>query len=284
MILQQYREMAYRAHTNTSFSPEKRADSMISDYSAELESMLDGKTEEQQERIKSVYTRYFTAWLSSKSRCFSVMITGPSGFNNRRHAKANTSEHNAYERFREAITKLNRRTKVKLSRDERIEGCRTELERLERAQVIMKAINKALKPVKQDDIPKRMTELMTEYGIDMQFVKSHYWDSKFPSFMLTNNRANMKSKEQYLLSLERKAEKAKEDQTEIKVTVNGEAATMVYNYEIDRIQFSFDGKPERETIAKLKSCAMKWSPTNGTWQRQITPNANYVIKHHLIDK
>jgi transcriptional regulator of met regulon len=229
MILQQYRELAYRAHTNTSFSPEKRADSMISDYSSELKSMLDGKTEEQQERIKSVYTRYFKQWLSSKSRCFSVMITGSGNFNSRRHAKANNSEHNAYERFREAVTKLNRRTKVKLSRDERIEGYRTELERLERAQVIMKAINKALKPVKQDDIPKRMKELMTEYGIDMQFIKSHYWDSKFPSFMLTNNRANMKSKEQYLLSLERKAEKAKEDQTEIKVTVNGEAATMVYN-------------------------------------------------------
>jgi len=284
MILQQYRELAKRANQHTSFSPDKRAESIINDYSQELESMIEGKTEEQQERIKSVYTRYFTQWLSAKSRCFSVMITGPSGFNNRRHAKANSSEHNAYEKFREVVTKLNRRTRVKVSRDERIENYRTELEQLERAQVIMKSINKALKQVQDSDIPSKMVVLMGEYGIDIKFVKAHYFDGKFPSFMLTNNRANIKNKEQYLLNLERKAEKAKEEQKEIEVKVNGEAATMVYNYEIDRIQFTFDGKPNKETIAKLKSCAMKWSPTNGTWQRQITPNANYVIKHILIDQ
>jgi hypothetical protein len=284
MILEQYRELARRANMHTSFSPEKRGNSIISDYSAELESMLEGKTEEQQERIKSVYTKYFTAWLSSKSRCFSVMITGAGNFNSRRHEKSNNSEHNAYERFRDAVIKLNRRAKVKVSRDEAIENYRSELERLERAQVIMKEINKALRSVPESEVPKRMTILMSEYGIDMQFIKSHYFDGKFPSFMLTNNRANIKNKEQYLLSLERKAEKAKEEVKEIEVKVNGESAIMIYNYELDRIQLTFEGKPTNETISKLKSCAMKWSPKNGTWQRQITPNANYVIKHNLIDK
>ena len=41
----------------------------------------------------------------------------------------------------------------------------------------------------------------------------------------------------------------------------------------ERYRFIFDGKPEQEIIATLKSNGFKWSPKNSAWQRQITSNA-----------
>lgn len=47
---------------------------------------------------------------------------------------------------------------------------------------------------------------------------------------------------------------------------------LVQNTTLDRIQLLFDGKPEAETISKLKREAFRWSPREGAWQRQNTNN------------
>jgi hypothetical protein len=47
---------------------------------------------------------------------------------------------------------------------------------------------------------------------------------------------------------------------------------LVQNTTLNRIQLVFDGKPEPETIAMLKSGAFRWSPREGAWQRQNTNN------------
>lgn len=46
---------------------------------------------------------------------------------------------------------------------------------------------------------------------------------------------------------------------------------IVTNYEAERIQILFPGKPTPEIIAELKGAAWKWSPRNSAWQRFITP-------------
>jgi len=46
----------------------------------------------------------------------------------------------------------------------------------------------------------------------------------------------------------------------------------VQNTTLNRIQLLFDGKPEPDTIAKLKGEAFRWSPREGAWQRQNTNN------------
>jgi len=48
---------------------------------------------------------------------------------------------------------------------------------------------------------------------------------------------------------------------------------MVENYEENRLQLLFDGKPEPEVIAKLKAHAFRWSPKNKAWQRILTADA-----------
>lgn len=52
------------------------------------------------------------------------------------------------------------------------------------------------------------------------------------------------------------------------VTVNG--VEIVTNYEIERIQMLFGGKPDAETIGMLKGAGWNWSPRNKAWQRMIT--------------
>ena len=50
----------------------------------------------------------------------------------------------------------------------------------------------------------------------------------------------------------------------------------------ERIRIYFDEKPNSETRSILKGNAFKWSPKNNAWQRQLTPNARFALKHHII--
>lgn len=55
------------------------------------------------------------------------------------------------------------------------------------------------------------------------------------------------------------------------VEVNG--VQIVKNYDLDRVQILFDGKPDTDTIKALKGSAWNWSPRNSAWQRKLTPAA-----------
>ena len=49
----------------------------------------------------------------------------------------------------------------------------------------------------------------------------------------------------------------------------------------NRLQILFDGKPDEETRAALKSNGFRWSPKNQAWQRQLTRNAEYAARQVL---
>jgi hypothetical protein len=53
---------------------------------------------------------------------------------------------------------------------------------------------------------------------------------------------------------------------------------IVANYDIERLQIIFVGKPSPEIISELKGAAWNWSPKNCAWQRKITNNAIYSAK------
>lgn len=97
--LSPYWQLAYNAHSNTSFSPDKRADDCIISHSGELDGDLLNMPEHEREKYKEGYIKKFTAWLSAKSRCISSMITGPANFPVRRAQKANESEVNRCSEF-----------------------------------------------------------------------------------------------------------------------------------------------------------------------------------------
>jgi hypothetical protein len=61
--------------------------------------------------------------------------------------------------------------------------------------------------------------------------------------------------------------------------VNG--VRVIEDQVIDRLKLVFDGKPDAETIALLKSRGFKWSPRNTAWQRQLTDNARCAAERIL---
>lgn len=59
---------------------------------------------------------------------------------------------------------------------------------------------------------------------------------------------------------------------------------VLHNVEENRLQLFYPGKPESETITKLKSRGFKWSPRNKAWQRQLTPNAILALPDVIASK
>lgn len=59
---------------------------------------------------------------------------------------------------------------------------------------------------------------------------------------------------------------------------------VLHNVEENRLQLFYPGKPEPETITKLKSRGFKWSPRNKAWQRQLTPNAIRALPDVIATK
>lgn len=48
---------------------------------------------------------------------------------------------------------------------------------------------------------------------------------------------------------------------------------IIKNFNINRLQLSFNEKPSPELINQLKHNGFHWSPSNKVWQRQLTDNA-----------
>ena len=64
---------------------------------------------------------------------------------------------------------------------------------------------------------------------------------------------------------------------------SGDAIEYVYheNSSTMRVQLIFEGKPEPDIRAILKSHAFKWCPSQGTWQRQLTENGKRAARQVL---
>ena len=102
------KDLAYRAGRNVVFDPERLGERLLNELEEGLTAFLAKIPEELQEEYEKRYISKYSDWLSAMSRTFSVMITGPANFNNRRHEKMNRYERSAYERFekwQEAVLK-----------------------------------------------------------------------------------------------------------------------------------------------------------------------------------
>ena len=280
LLLQDFREKAIRAHNWTSFSPEKRGETMVNEYSAQLAKDLEELRAQNidSETLTAYEQRYkslFSAWLNAKSNCISSMITGPARFPTHKAEKANRSEQKHYDIFQQwrekAKKAIVRKAQPEKTYNSEIERYKAELEGMKRNHELMKIGNNAIRKANKDKVD------ITAYLIETFGIKPHMidWTMKF-GFGLQNNNANMKRVEQRIKELEAK-EQNRQDEPEKEFLFNGGKVTM--NYEADRIQIKHDTKPNQEVISLMKKNGFKWSPFNKAWQRQITANAIYVTKH-----
>ena len=86
----------------------------------------------------------------------------------------------------------------------------------------------------------------------------------FPSYLLTNNNANIRRVRQRIEELSHKAEF-------VGWTFPGGEAKV--NEAENRLQLIFADKPDADTRQALKSEGFKWTPSQGAWQRQLNQNA-----------
>ena len=85
-----------------------------------------------------------------------------------------------------------------------------------------------------------------------------------PSYLLTNNNANIRRVRQRIEELSSRSEFAG-------WTFPGGEAKI--NEAENRLQLIFEEKPDADQRQELKSNGFKWAPSQGAWQRQLNQNA-----------
>lgn len=102
-----------------------------------------------------------------------------------------------------------------------------------------------------------------------RWMKEHYPTVTAP-FNLTNSNAEIHRLEDRIKNIQSAKEAGNKE------VVTNSNYRVVKNSEEMRLQYFFDGKPDREVINIMKSNGFKWSPKNKAWQRQLTANAEYA--------
>lgn len=273
-------ELCYRAHTGTSFSPEKRAVSYVREYSQMLADDL-AELGDNTGNYKEKFIQKFSAWMSAKSSCLSSMIAGPSNFPVRRAEKANNSERARYEEFSNwrdrYFTAVNRKPRLQFSTD--LEEAERKLVELEVYQETLKDLGKLIRKLKTDD-EAVITKEALEQGFSADLLKRlDFYGGKWrvPSFMLTNNNARIKDTKQKIADLERRI--TTQDNWE-DIHFNGGYITV----SDDRLKIFHGTKPEQEIRDFLKKRGFHWSPNWGCWCRRLTPNALADMRGFILPR
>jgi hypothetical protein len=241
---------------------------------------------EQVEKIEDYadrYARRYADWTNrynlNMACCPSVMISGSSNFPVSKKEKQIDREGRLWEerkdidKYLEWITKFTagRKSTAIMSGDsDALQQLEAKLKELTEKQEKMVAYNAYYR--KQMRLEK-FKGLNHEEVAKIDATLEH---RPYVSWMLTNNNAQIKQTRERLerLKREKTTEGREYDTTGLDIKVEEDKETM-------RLQVFFDGKPDAETRALLKSKAFKWAPSSGCWQRQLTNNARYAVKEML---
>lgn len=292
--LQHLLEKAICAHNNVSMFPERRGETTV----YEFENYLNEDIKEIEEaaakysvdpkdtvdRYAEKFERLFCEWLNAKSNCASSFITGPSNFPVKRAQKANNREHAKYQFIQEwrgrVIKAIIKRWKPAVNE---LEEAVKNLESRKANHEKMKAANAILRKHKGNEtaLPELIEAGFSE-NTAREILRPNSWGNKgFEQFYLTNNLANIKRLEIRVEQLRAKEEKAQSENPINEYEING--VKVLENYEIDRLQILFDGKPSQAVINTLKRNGFKWAPSQSAWQRKLTANAKWAAKQVLTN-
>lgn len=281
--LEELWEAAYNAFYSTSFVPEERATQYIRDYEKELNTDLLNMPESEKERYITKYKDWVRTLFAKHSRIMSAMITGPARFPTRRNEKANNSYDAAYKEFREW------REKTLKAIARRIEEAKpAEQKESEEWQRLKRSILSSASTIKE------INDGVNRYSNKALFVSSIYGKvetyakrgdvsivEKAVSYVRELNKQSIIITERHkffklveMAKSVREAQEVKANKEDVEIEFEG--GKIVKNFSEDRLQIIFPGKPDSETISKLKSNGFRWSPRFTAWQRQLTSNSYYA--------
>ena len=275
-------KVAVNSCRGISMDPERMGEHICIECSEELNEFLAQIPEELRAEYEAKYLQKWREWLAALSRCYSVLVTGPARFNNRRHEKMNDYERAARQRLKDWSEKVVKR----INRQERLTGwqeverLQSKLDTLTELQEKMKAANKIVRSKKMSE--EEQIDNLVALGLNekqaVEILKpTERWQSVgFPTYQLQNNLAKIKATQ---AAIERHKAMAEAEDEEIKF--NG-GRVVVCNSD-ERMRFYFDEIPSVEVRNLMKRNAFKWSPKNGAWQRQLTANCKFDTKRILAE-
>jgi len=296
-------ELAARAYSGISFTPERRAERVREEYVAHIQSVAEDLSplvtnaeqraifEEELESYRQRYIDLLTRYLAAKSRVVSPMIAGPSNFPVAKHEKALRSEQKLLdelvswsERAKEAI----RRKLLAARSEEEVEA--------EKRRRLLKEIRLSIETIKRidageyvggRDLFKSSIEGFIRRAADRGDIKA----AREALRVVAEAQADMKrpiftqrhSIWCYVDEAEARLQKHKElaETTPERTIIEYKGATVIDNLEADRVQIIFDDVPSQEIRSALKRQGWKWSPKAGAWQRKRTTNSVQSARHIL---
>lgn len=292
------KELAYRAHAGSSFSPDKRAEQERAGYVEHMKNVIDSlskhaKTDEQKDELRTWFNGYYrpkyvtlnNALLSANSRTMSSMITGPANFPTRSNQKKLDTAHkrmtellewdkSAQDKMRRALSGT---TAISSTDSDAIGKLQKKLDSLVKAQDTMKLVNKIVNDKKLSD-DEKVSRIVSETSIKEDNAKELLTPDfsgriGFPSYALQNNNAETRRIKGRITELEARAEKAKEVGGSVEKEFDG--GKVEVNYDDGFIRIYHDDKPGKEVRESLKSNGFRWAPSELAWRRKLTTDAKY---------
>lgn len=288
--------LAIAAHSGTSFVPDRRGAAVVAGYRAELQEVYEtlkknaekggtlDKLEDEFARFRGGYRARNIAYLSSKSRCMSTMIAGPSNFPVRRQQKRNEVAHRRLEdllefkerAIRAAIRNLRPDLRPIMAGDaDALDRLAVDIAKAERAQERMKAANKVVRAFYKAGVRDAESgELWGRYVEKLTDVWPNVSEDAakrllepdccgrigYADYELTNNNANIRRMKQRFEQISRaKATPDSQIKNDNGITVDDCPAE-------NRVRITFPGKPSEEIRSKLKKNGFRWTPSLGVWQ------------------
>ena len=206
------------------------------------------------------------------ARVPSIMIAGGSNFPVRKKEKQNAARDKNMGEYRQIegiLDKIRSTGTGGISADDgrAVEKLEAKLAGLESMQEEMKTVNAYYRKHKtlegcpglsSEDIGKLQSSMASDWRKN---------PVPYPSYLLTNNNANIRRTRQRIEDLKSQSEYAGWTFPGGEVKINETE---------NRLQLIFEGKPSEDQRRELKQNGFKWAPSQGAWQRQLTKNAIYA--------
>lgn len=233
------------------------------------------------------YARRLAQWTNDHNRngasCPSVTICGPANFPTRKKEKQIAREDSLWREYNEIKAILDKIRSigtgpVDLADPHAREILTDRLNNAKTAHEAMKGANTYYHKHKTLDgcpgIDEKTREWLTRPGVFACGTPLDLYKTPYPSHSLQSSSANIKRIQARLDELD-KLQAAQADPIPAE---EHDGFRLVRNAEQNRLQIIFDGKPDEATRSLLKSNGFRWAPSQGAWQRQLTPNAEYAAK------
>lgn len=293
-------ETAERAFHGTSFSPEKRGESVIQEYVGHMTAVVAEftryATDENREALtddleayRQGYLSRLNTYLHAHANCVSSFIAGPSKFpvasQSKKSETADRRLTELLEYTQRMLAQLRRqynpqvRANAPISSDDdnAIVKLQAKIEKAEQEQAAMKAANAVIrkKGLTDDEKVAKLGEMGIHEGIARELLKPDFAGRVgYADYLLTNNNANIRRMKQRITQLER--ERSRET-----VERQVEGVTVTENVEENRLQLKFDDKPSADVRRFLKQNGFRWAPSLEVWQRQLNDNARHAAERML---